>query len=113
MAAGKGAYRSWRARMRVAAEQGDAMTTYLVTGATGLLGGQLVERLLADEGAEVHVVVREASRAKLASRQRRWPNGDRVQVVVGDLLLPELGIDPAVLHELEEHGVDHLVHLAA
>ena len=71
------------------------MTTYLVTGATGFLGGQLVERLLADADAEVHVVVREASRGKLAARLRRWPGGERVRVVVGDLLLPELGIDPA------------------
>src|SRR5262245_35049204 len=79
--------------------RGLTMTTYLVTGATGFLGGQLVERLLADPEARVHVVVREGSRGKLAARARRWGGGDRVQVVVGDLLLPELGIDPTTLQE--------------
>ena len=49
------------------------MTTYLVTGATGFLGGQLVERLLADPDADVHVLVRDASRGKLA----RGPAGGR------------------------------------
>ena len=89
------------------------MTTYLVTGATGFLGGQVVERLLAEADAEVHVVVREGSRGKLAARSRRWAGGERVRVVIGDLLLPELGIDPATLQELQAEGIDHLVHLAA
>ena len=64
------------------------MTAYLVTGATGFLGGQLVERLLADPEAVVHVLVRDGSRGKLASRARRWTGGDRVRPLVGDLLLP-------------------------
>ncbi len=88
------------------------MTTYLVTGATGFLGGQLVERLLADPAASVHVLVREGSRGRLASRARRWHGGERVQPVVGDLLLPDLGITEETLTELTG-SVDHLVHLAA
>ncbi|MGH9274803.1 MAG: SDR family oxidoreductase, partial [Acidimicrobiales bacterium] len=88
------------------------MTAYLVTGATGFLGGQLVERLLADPEAVVHVLVRDGSRGKLASRARRWNGGDRVRPLIGDLLLPHLGVDDATVKEL--HGtIDHLVHLAA
>ena len=41
------------------------MTTYLVTGGTGFLGRHLVERLLDREDAEVLVVVRRQSLAKL------------------------------------------------
>jgi NAD(P)-dependent dehydrogenase (short-subunit alcohol dehydrogenase family) len=88
------------------------MTAYLVTGATGFLGGQLVERLLGDPDAVVHVLVRDGSRGKLASRARRWTGGERVQPLTGDLLLPNLGVDDAVVKELEGR-IDHLVHLAA
>src|SRR5688572_12422151 len=102
MPAGKVPYGRGAREDAAAAHEGDAMTTYLVTGATGFLGGQRVERLLADPGAEVQVVVREASRGKLAARIRQWPGGERVRVVVGDLLLPELGIDPATLQELHD-----------
>jgi uncharacterized protein YbjT (DUF2867 family) len=34
------------------------MATYLVTGASGFLGGELVGRLLERDGAEVHALVR-------------------------------------------------------
>jgi NAD(P)-dependent dehydrogenase (short-subunit alcohol dehydrogenase family) len=92
--------------------EGDRMTAYLVTGATGFLGGQLVERLLADPDATVHVLVREGSRGKLASRARRWPGGERVRPLTGDLLLPGLGVADATVQELRG-TIDHLVHLAA
>jgi thioester reductase-like protein/short-subunit dehydrogenase len=88
------------------------MTSYLVTGATGFLGGQLVERLLQDPEAEVHVLVRAASRGKLASRARRWPGAERVHALEGELLLPDLGIDPATANALTG-TIAHLVHLAA
>ena len=88
------------------------MTTYLVTGATGFLGGQLVERLLADPEAEVLALVRAQSQGRLASRARRWAGGDRVTPLVGDLLLPNLGIDAATI-KAQRGKVDHLVHLAA
>jgi thioester reductase-like protein/short-subunit dehydrogenase len=88
------------------------MTAYLVTGATGFLGGQLVERILADPEAVVHVLVRDGSRGKLASRARRWSGGERVRPLIGDLLLPHLGVDDATVKDLRG-TIDHLVHLAA
>ena len=51
--------------------------TYLVTGATGNIGGRVVERLLA-RGERTRVFVRDADKA-----MRR--HGDRVDVCVGDL----------------------------
>jgi (4-alkanoyl-5-oxo-2,5-dihydrofuran-3-yl)methyl phosphate reductase len=51
--------------------------TYLVTGATGNIGGRVVERLLA-RGERTRVFVRDANKAS-----RRY--GDRVEVCVGDL----------------------------
>ena len=50
------------------------MSTYFVTGATGFIGRRLVGALLAREDcAAVHVLVREASREKLAQAAKRWP----------------------------------------
>lgn len=54
----------------------------LVTGATGYIGGRVVERLLA-QGHEVRVLVRDRERA-LA---RPW--GGQVEIVEGDLTRPE------------------------
>ncbi len=88
------------------------MTTYLVTGATGFLGGQLVERLLADDDAIVHALVRPSSIGRLESKRRRWTGGDRVIPVEGDLMLDGLGIDDDTVGQLTGN-VDHLVHLAA
>ncbi|MDB6078377.1 MAG: hypothetical protein JWO82_2124 [Akkermansiaceae bacterium] len=53
---------------------------YLVAGATGNVGGEIVTQLLA-AGKSVRVLVRDPAKAAA-----RW--GDRVQVVVGDLAKP-------------------------
>lgn len=53
----------------------------LVTGATGYIGGRLIERLL-DDGHDVRVLVRSAERVAA----RSW--SDRVDVVEADLLQP-------------------------
>lgn len=73
---------------------------YLVTGASGLVGSNLVRRLLAD-GREVRGLVRPGSRLDLLEGVR-----DRVQVCEGDLL------DPEALSEAME-GVTHVFHCAA
>jgi (4-alkanoyl-5-oxo-2,5-dihydrofuran-3-yl)methyl phosphate reductase len=54
--------------------------TYLVTGATGNIGGRVVDRLLA-RGARPRVFARDAEKARLRF-------GDRVDVAVGDLSDP-------------------------
>ena len=68
------------------------MTTYLVTGGTGFLGRHLVERLLSRDDAEVLVVVRRQSLAKLDAAAASWPGAGRLEPVVGDLTEPLLGL---------------------
>ncbi len=85
--------------------------TYLVTGATGFIGRFLVPELLA-RGDEVHVLVRAGSEAKLAARAAKWPGGERVRSVPGDLGAPGLGIDPSWLDRYRGR-IEHMFHLAA
>ncbi|CAB4920032.1 unannotated protein [freshwater metagenome] len=87
------------------------MATYLVTGATGFIGRHLVERLLARD-AEVHVLVREGSRARLDHLIDRWNARGRVHAVSGDLRSPLLGVDPAWVMT-HRGSIDHVFHLAA
>jgi NAD(P)-dependent dehydrogenase (short-subunit alcohol dehydrogenase family) len=81
--------------------------TYFITGATGFIGRHLVERLLEREG-DIHVLVREGSRDKLA----RWEDEPRVKAVIGDLTEPHLGLDEEARGALKGK-VDHFFHLAA
>ena len=62
--------------------------SYFVTGATGFIGRNLVERLLQREGT-IYVLVREGSKGRLAELRSRWgADEDRVVGVVGDLSQP-------------------------
>ncbi|MET0135477.1 MAG: SDR family oxidoreductase [Kibdelosporangium sp.] len=89
------------------------MATYLVTGATGLIGRNFVRRLLADQGVErVWLLVRAGSQDRLAKLVRGWPTPRRVTTVVGDIAQPALGISERELTTLRGR-VDHIVHLAA
>jgi farnesol dehydrogenase len=74
------------------------MKKYLVTGATGFVGGELVPRLLA-RGSSVRVFVRDGSRLDNGVR-------DKVEIVEGDLQ-DEAAMDRAVA------GCDTVLHLAA
>ncbi|MEO6468435.1 MAG: SDR family oxidoreductase [Acidimicrobiia bacterium] len=88
------------------------MTTYLVTGASGFLGGELVGRLLARDDSHIHALVRPSSQSRLAAKLRKWPGGGDVEPQVGDLNRPRLGLSDSAIDDLAG-TVDHLVHLAA
>jgi thioester reductase-like protein len=85
---------------------------YLVTGATGFVGVNLVRELARRDDAEINVVVRPRSLHKVEDLVRRTaaPAG-RIVPVVGDLRERELGVSPSDLRRLQ--GVDQFVHLAA
>ena len=85
---------------------------YFVTGATGFIGRNLIERLLEREGT-IYVLVREGSKGRLAELRNRWGADDeRIVGIVGDLSEPRLGVSAEDLERLEGE-VDHLFHLAA
>lgn len=59
--------------------------TILVTGGTGYIGGEVIDRLLA-RGYTVHTTVRDAAKSE-AKLRRRWPDaGGRLKVFSADLL---------------------------
>jgi NAD(P)-dependent dehydrogenase (short-subunit alcohol dehydrogenase family) len=82
--------------------------SYFVTGATGFIGRHLVERLLARDGGDIHVLVREGSTDRLDELMERWGHPERVKPVIGDLAQPKLGVDTKGLE-----GIDDFFHLAA
>jgi NAD(P)-dependent dehydrogenase (short-subunit alcohol dehydrogenase family) len=86
--------------------------SYFVTGATGFIGRNLVERLLERDGT-IYVLVREGSRGRLEELRSRWgADEDRIVPVVGDLSQPGLGVSAEDVAKLRG-DVDHLFHLAA
>ena len=85
---------------------------YFVTGATGFIGRFVVERLLARKGAQVYVLIREASADKFEALKARFPDAaDRLHAVWGDITTPGLvsGESPGA----NGAGYDHVFHLAA
>ena len=86
--------------------------SYFVTGATGFIGRNLVERLLEREGT-IYVLVREGSRGRLEELRSRWgASEDRIVPVVGDLTQARLGVSNEDVDRLRG-DVDHFFHLAA
>jgi NAD(P)-dependent dehydrogenase (short-subunit alcohol dehydrogenase family) len=85
---------------------------YLVTGATGFIGHNLVGRLLQREGT-VYALVRSGSRGRLEELRTAWgADGARVVPISGDLTAPGLGVSEEDLLTLRGN-VDHFFHLAA
>src|SRR5215218_7214315 len=85
---------------------------YFVTGATGFIGRNLVERLLQREGT-IFALVRAGSRGRLEELRTAWgADGARIVPIAGDLAQPSLGISEEDLLVLRG-SVDHLFHLAA
>ncbi|SOD73382.1 short-subunit dehydrogenase [Jatrophihabitans sp. GAS493] len=89
---------------------------YLITGGTGFIGRQLVAALLGrDDTERILLLVREGSLPKAETLiQSLLPQGNhgRIQVIVGDLTIDELGI-PASVRDALVSTIDHVVHLAA
>src|SRR4051812_17234572 len=85
---------------------------YFVTGSTGFIVRNLVERLLRREGT-IYVLVRAGSRGRLEELRTGWgADGARVVPIAGDLSQPGLGISEEDLVTLRG-SVDHFFHLAA
>ncbi len=86
--------------------------TYFVTGATGFIGRNLVQRLIERHDGDIHVLVREGSRGRMEELIEGWGARDRVHPVIGDLQQPKLGVDEAWI-EANRGKIDHVFHLAA
>ena len=87
------------------------MRSILLTGATGLLGRDVLARLLAaDARMHAFVLVRDTSRWAVASRD--LPHSERVTPIVGDLCIDALGLEPMVRHAVCRN-IAGIVHLAA
>jgi thioester reductase-like protein len=92
----------------------------LITGATGFIGGELVQRLDDYTEGTIWSLVRarkdEQPLSRLATRYWRSGNtrkpGPRVQAVVGDVTLPFWGLDAEDLNAITRN-VDIIIHSAA
>ncbi len=88
--------------------------TLLLTGATGMVGREVLRREVRDAGFdEILCLVRGSAEMDAAQRLTVLLEGlgiddDRVRAVAGDVTLPGLGLDPGELD-----GVTHVVHCAA
>jgi short-subunit dehydrogenase len=86
--------------------------SYFVTGATGFIGRNLVQRLLQREGT-IYALVRAGSRGRLEELRTGWgADGARVVPISGDLTQPGLAISEEDLVAMRGE-VDHFFHLAA
>jgi short-subunit dehydrogenase len=86
--------------------------SYFVTGATGFIGRNLVERLLQREGT-IYALVRAGSRGRLEELRTSWgADGARVVPVAGDLTQTGLAVSEEDLVAMRG-DIEHFFHLAA
>ena len=89
------------------------MATYLVTGATGLIGRHFTRLLLErDDTEQVTLLVRASSAQRLSELVSQWPHPEKVTLVHGDLGEPMLGVADDTRESLRGR-TDHFVHMAA
>lgn len=98
------------------------MKNIFLTGATGTIGSALLPRLLADEQAQVTLLIRASDEAALAQRLARLlahcgiaadgPQARRVQALRGDISLPQFGLSAQQDAALSERS-SYLIHCAA
>lgn len=98
------------------------MKNIFLTGATGTIGSALLPRLLADEQAQVTLLMRASDEAALAQRLAQLlahcgigadsPQARRVQALRGDISLPQFGLSAQQDAALSERS-SHLIHCAA
>lgn len=98
------------------------MKNIFLTGATGTIGSALLPRLLADEQAQITLLMRASDEAALAQRLAQLlahcgiaadsPQARRVQALRGDIALPHFGLSAQQDAALAERS-SHLIHCAA
>ena len=82
--------------------------TYLVTGATGFIGRNLVHELLKREG-DIHLLVRPGSRARLEQWIEATPGAaGRITPIEGDITKPECDVPADARPALKDAEVYHL-----
>src|SRR5207247_422211 len=80
----------------------------VLTGGTGFIGRHLLAELVKRDG-EVHVLVREQSKARLKDLAQKTPGARRkVKALVGDITQAGLGLPKDQLKELRGAEVFHL-----
>jgi NAD(P)-dependent dehydrogenase (short-subunit alcohol dehydrogenase family) len=85
---------------------------YFLTGATGFIGRNLVEKLLQREGT-IYALVRAGSRGRLEELRTGWgADGARIVPVAGDLSQPGLGVSEEDMVAMRGE-INHFFHLAA
>ncbi|KAJ7262040.1 male sterility protein-domain-containing protein [Mycena rebaudengoi] len=84
--------------------------TVLLTGGTGCFGGCLLYKMVVELGtAEIYLTVRESRERALEQWRRTMPlqidnilEKGNIQLVVGDMTSPNLGVEPALLAEMSQ-----------
>ena len=86
--------------------------SYFITGGTGFLGRNFIDKLKEREG-DIYVLTRAASMHKFEELQERMgEHSERLISVQGDLTQPLLGVDEATLADLKGK-IRHFCHFAA
>jgi len=94
-----------------------------LTGATGFIGSGLLQHWLETTDARLHLLIRPRRDQDPQSRleealETLYPDGapsdhlGRIEVLEGDLMLPDLGLNPAGYRRLSG-SISHIIHCAA